>query len=175
MPATFAHAGVSFKVIEESDLAEIAALRNDYSTWCFLTDPVPVYLGGQKDWLAGLGKGKLYFTVFDSTHPFIGLVRMDEYDKTNASIRVGADVAVKLRGQGYGKRIYQAIKKYCFDQLNVHRVWLLVLETNKKAIGLYKKQGLKLEGKQRAAIFRDGKYVDYLMMSILEEEYRGGK
>ena len=177
MPATFSHAGVSFKVVEEKDLAEIAALRNDYTTWSFLTDPLPVYMGAQKDWLAGLSsaKGKMYFTVFDSINPFVGLVRMDEMDKMNASIRVGADVATKLRGLGHGWKIYEAIKKYCFDYLNVHRVWLLVLETNKRAIKLYKKQGFRLEGKQRQAIFRDGKYLDYLMMSILEEEYRGGK
>jgi len=105
----------------------------------------------------------------------VGLVRMDEMDKMNASIRVGADVAVKLRGLGYGKKIYEAIKRYCFDYLNVHRVWLLVLETNEVALKLYRKQGFKVEGKQRQAIFRDGKYLDYLMMSILEEEYRGGK
>lgn len=177
MPATFSHGGISFKVIEEADLEEIAALRNDYSTWSFLTDPRPVYPGTQKDWLAGLSssKGKMYFTVFDRVNPFIGLVRMDEYDQMNSSIRVGADVTVKLRGRGYGRKIYEALKKYCFHYLNVHRVWLLVLETNKHAQRLYKKQGFRVEGKQRQAIFRDGKYLDYVMMSILEGEYRGGE
>jgi RimJ/RimL family protein N-acetyltransferase len=108
-------------------------------------------------------------------NPFIGLVRMDEHDAMNASIRVGADVVSGLRGRGYGRKIYEAIKKYCFHYLNVHRVWLLVLETNKHARRLYKKQGFRVEGKQRKAIFRDGEYLDYVMMSILEDEYRGGK
>lgn len=174
MPATFTHNGISFKVVEESDLMEIAALRNDYTTWAFLTDPRPVYPAAQKEWLAGLSteKGKMYFVAFDRVNPFIGLIRMDHYDQMNSSIRIGADVAVKLRGRGYGRKIYEALKKYCFHYLNVHRIWLLALETNKRALKLYRKQGFKVEGKQRGAIFRDGKYVDYIMMSMLEGDYR---
>jgi RimJ/RimL family protein N-acetyltransferase len=174
---TFSHEGMSFRVVQEGDLEAIAELRNDYSTWTNLTDPRPVYPGTQKDWLAGLSgaKGRIYFVAYDRVNPFIGLVRMDEHDAMNASIRVGADVVSGLRGRGYGRKIYEAIKKYCFHYLNVHRVWLLVLETNKHARRLYKKQGFRVEGKQRKAIFRDGEYLDYVMMSILEDEYRGGK
>lgn len=177
IPPTFSHEGVSFRVIQEGDLGAIAELRNDYSTWTFLTDPRPIYPAAQKEWFAGLSalKGKLYFVAYDRVNAFIGLVRMDEQDTMNASIRVGADVVPGLRGRGYGRKIYEAIKKYCFDYLNIHRVWLLVLETNKHAQRLYKKQGFRVEGKQREAIFRDGKYLDYVMMSILEDEYRGGK
>jgi RimJ/RimL family protein N-acetyltransferase len=45
------------------------------------------------------------------------------------------------------------------------------MENNTIAINLYTKMGFCLEGTQRQAIFRDGKYVNYLMMSILKEEY----
>ena len=97
---------------------------------------------------------------------------MDEVDHINRSIRVGADVVPALRGKGFGKAIYSAIKKYCFDYLNMHRVWLAVLEANERAIGLYRKVGFKEEGRYREAVFRDGRYQDYILMSILEVEYR---
>jgi len=37
---------------------------------------------------------------------------------------------------------------------------------------LYEKVGFKEEGIMREAIFRNGVYHDYVVMSILEDEYR---
>lgn len=173
MAGTFSHEGLHLRTIEPSDLSKIAALRNDESTWTQLTDPKPLGPADQKAWYESLGSrsGKLYFVAYDDQNPFIGLVRMDEIDHLNRSIRVGADVQVDLRGKGYGKAIYRTVLKYCFDQLNMHRVWLAVLSTNLKAKALYTRMGFKEEGRYRKAIFRDGDYVDYVLMSVLKEEY----
>ncbi|MGH8247096.1 MAG: UDP-4-amino-4,6-dideoxy-N-acetyl-beta-L-altrosamine N-acetyltransferase, partial [Gammaproteobacteria bacterium] len=164
----------AFRVVEETDLEQVRALRNDPSTWVHLTDPHLITREAQRQWFAGLANrpDRMYLVICDEQQPFIGIVRMDEYDRLHRSIRVGADVAPELRGQGYGKKTFQALKKYCFDMLNLHRIWLAVLETNERAIRLYLSQGFQMEGRFRRAIFRDGKYVDYLLMSLLEEEYR---
>lgn len=175
MPVTyFCHGKIGLRPVEAGDLGMIRDLRNDESTWVHLTDPRPISAGGQAAWLQSinLGSGKFYFVAFDAENPFIGMVRMDEYDSVNRSIRVGADVVPGLRGKGYGKAIYGAIKKYCFDILNCHRVWLQVLETNEVARKLYSHAGFRYEGVLRDAVFRGGCYLGYHMMSILEEEYR---
>ncbi len=172
MSNVFSHEEISFRVPTKEDLEEIRKLRNDESTWTHLTDPRPLGPADQKAWYESLGSrsGKYYFVVSDQHYAFIGLVRMDEHDLINQSIRVGADVSVSLRGKGYGKKIYAAIKDYCFRELNVHRVWLLVLATNVVGRGLYKKSGFTEEGVMRGAIYRHGQWVDYLMMSILRGE-----
>lgn len=173
MRATFTHEGLHLRTVEPRDLQQIADLRNDQSTWTQLTDPRPLGPSDQKAWYESLGSrsGKLYMVACSEKYPFIGLIRMDEIDHLNRSIRVGADVQIELRGKGFGKAIYKAVLKYCFDQLNMNRVWLAVLDTNSKARSLYKKMGFKEEGRYRQAIFRDGAYVDYILMSILKEEY----
>lgn len=170
----FEFEGLRFRTVEDEDLEWIRRLRNESTTWVNLTDPRPLSAADQKAWISGLGirSSKFYFIAYDEMHPYIGLVRMDEYDGLNRSIRVGADVSPELRRQGHGGRIYAAIKKICFDILNTNRVWLLVLETNETAAALYRRQGFTVEGKMRQAVFRNGKYVDYVMMSILELEYR---
>jgi RimJ/RimL family protein N-acetyltransferase len=94
---------------------------------------------------------------------------MDEIDLQNRSVRVGADVAVLKRRQGYGVGIYEALKKYCFDDLGMHRIWLLVLETNRPARALYRKVGFAEEGRMKKAIWRGGCWVDYVSMSTLKE------
>lgn len=186
MTVCFEHKGVIFRQVEEGDLGFLVSLRNDFTTWRELGDPRLLKIGAQKKWLEGLQQSQDRFYFIAGTEAYkrikglpeqlavdrIALVRMDEYDVVNRSIRIGTDVAPELRGQGYGTRIFQAMESYAFDFLGVHRVWLLVLETNAQARALYAKRGFKLEGRMRQAIFRDGAWRDYLMMSLLEPEYR---
>jgi RimJ/RimL family protein N-acetyltransferase len=49
----------------------------------------------------------------------------------------------------------------------VSRIELCVFERNETAIHLYRKYGFKIEGWRRKAIFRDGEYLDDLMMALL--------
>lgn len=168
----FQHMGLRFRAVERRDLPEIVILRNDFSTWSNLTDPRPLKPGAQEGWLESVNKAmdRFYWVAEDDEHPFIGLIRMDEYDPVNRSIRVGADVALSLRHQGFGKKIYAGLVEYVFKYLGIHRMWLLVLETNVVAMELYEKIGFKHEGRQRQAIWRHGRWVDYLMMSLVEGE-----
>ena len=132
-----------------------------------------INLERQHEWFKTLQhkSDRRYYILATRTQDFIGIVRTDEIDPVNRSIRVGGDVLPKYQGKGYGTRMFRLIQKYCFDYLNMNRLWLLVLENNKVAIKLYRKAGLVEEGCQREAIFRDGKYLNYLMMSILRSEY----
>ncbi len=174
VPSYFEHAGMFLRVPVKSDAEPIQQLRNDANTWIHLTDPRPLGPGDQKNWIESLSMraGRFYFVVSTIETPFIGIVRMDELDTLNRSVRVGADIVPEFRGKGFGIRLYQLLKRYCFDFMNVHRVWLAVLETNGHAMRLYEKQGFKVEGRYRSAVYRDGKYLDYILMSILESEYR---
>jgi RimJ/RimL family protein N-acetyltransferase len=170
----FSHNGIRLRLVEARDLQAIASLRNDYSTWSQLGDPRPAKPGRQEAWLAGVNASadKMYFIAEDAPGVMAGLVRMDEYDLVGRSIRVGTDVVCARRGQGLGRRIFATILKYCFHHLGVHRVWLAVLSTNRVAMKLYRSSGFKREGRYREAVFRDGKWVDYVLMSILESEYK---
>jgi RimJ/RimL family protein N-acetyltransferase len=172
----FIHGMVYIRSIEEGDLQFLAECRNAMSTWKYLGTIDFTNKIKQLEWwkASSLDKSKSYFILCsfaDDTR--IGFVRMDEIDHFNKSIRIGGDIHPDFRKQGWGTRMYHLLLNYCFDQLNMHRVWLFVLHYNDKAIGLYEKMGFKCEGAQRQAVFRDGAYHDYLMMSILESEYRG--
>lgn len=172
--AIFTYRNVSLRLVEEGDLEAVRALRNDFTTWCQLGDPTAVTADRQGAWFHSSSQrsDRAYFVAYDECRPFLGVVRMDERDLPNRSVRVGVDVLPEFRGKGFGGAIYQAVKKYCFDYLNCHRVWLCVLATNEVGVGLYKKEGFREEGRHREAVFRDGRYVDYVVMSILEDEYR---
>lgn len=179
--------GLGIRPIEHRDLEAIRLLRNDDSTFSQLTFAEMITPAQQEAWFDALGtaKDRAYFTVVtvkhDPDHPilsegeFVGMIRTTEIDRINRSICIGADVAPSMRGRGYGTRIYQALLRYLFEDLNFHRVYLLVLETNKVARHLYENVGFVPEGAQRSAIWRDGAWRDYVLMSILETEYRRAK
>lgn len=170
----FRHGDLYITALEESDLEFCKHLRNDPDTWKQLTDIQMLTTKGQENWYKSLlgDQKRKYFIVREYTGgQKIGLIRCDEVDQLNRSIRVGADVVKKERGKGHGTRIYKLLLDYCFNYLNMHRVWLEVLASNHIAIKLYENAGFRHEGVKREAIFRNGKYVDYLVMSILESEH----
>ena len=169
---------IGFREITEADLPLITNMRNEFSTWTQLGDPRVLKPGLQRRWLDGLNQSadRFYFMavamVGNHVGDPVGLVRMDEYDLVNRSLRVGADVLPGMRHKGYGNQIYDAMETYAFDFLGMHRIWLLVRDGNNVARELYLKRGFKEEGRMRDAIFRWGKWIDYIMMSLLEPEYR---
>lgn len=180
----FVHSGIVLRPVEQGDLENIRKLRNDPSTWEQLTSIAHISPDQQVAWFANLqaDRTRAYLAVFaeerdDDGHAswegeFVGIVRLTDIDLVNRSVCVGADVVAKQRGQGYGTRIYKALLKYLFDYGNYRRLWLLVLDTNEVGKRLYRNAGFKDEGAMRQAIFRDGRYVDYRLMGILEDEYR---
>jgi diamine N-acetyltransferase len=177
---------IMIRPIERRDIESIRNIRNDETTFMQLTDAQLITPAQQQAWFDALGtaKDRAFFSVVKldqepdlpiiSESDFIGFVRSYGIDQTNRSIGIGADVAPEWRGRGYGTKIYRAFLRYLFNDLAFHRVWLLVLETNVDAQRLYERVGFKVEGVQRKAIWRDGKWRDYVSMSILGDEYRAG-
>jgi RimJ/RimL family protein N-acetyltransferase len=169
----FEYDGLWIRPVEASDLEPMRRLRSDPRVWRRLGDVAMIDPEEQRDWFRRLRAQRRarYYVLGTRRVPFLGIVRTDEIDLINRSMRVGGDIAPAYQGRGYGRRMFELIKKYGFDVLNMNRLWLLVLQTNRIARALYRKAGFVEEGRQRQAIFRDGRYVDYVMMSMLRAEY----
>jgi L-phenylalanine/L-methionine N-acetyltransferase len=71
------------------------------------------------------------------------------------------------RNQGVGSRLMAHAIEWARDTEIVNRIELLVFARNEMAIHLYQKFGFVVEGRQRRAIFRNGEYLDDLMMALL--------
>jgi UDP-4-amino-4,6-dideoxy-N-acetyl-beta-L-altrosamine N-acetyltransferase len=76
-------------------------------------------------------------------------------------------------GKGHAIEIEYLILKYVFENLNLHRVSCLVLDFNDKVISFHKKFGFIEEGKYREYLFRNERWIDAIIMSILRNEYHG--
>lgn len=74
-------------------------------------------------------------------------------------------------GKGYGTDAMQILIRFCFMELNLHRVSLSVFAYNTRAIKSYEKLGFVHEGAKREALYRDGIYHDMLLMGMLRREW----
>lgn len=178
------HEDIGIRPVERRDIEALRHIRNDQTTAKQLTDAQLISPAAQQAWFEGLAtaRDRAFYTVVkldrDAALPIvseadvIGLVRTSDIDKTNRSICMGADVALAWRGKGYGTQIYRAFMRYLFNDLAYHRVWLLVLDTNTVGQRLYTNVGFRVEGVHRKAIWRDGAWHDYVVMGILDDEYR---
>ncbi len=74
-------------------------------------------------------------------------------------------------GLGYGSEATKLILEYGFNQLQLHRIELLVLDFNERALNMYRKLGFIEEGIQREARIVDDKWHNVIMMSMLEQDF----
>jgi len=99
-----------------------------------------------------------------------GLLRMfSAWRTTDLSIVLGEK---DVWNQGYGSEAIHLLLDYAFGNLNFHRVAIGVIGFNENALRFYEKVGFRREGIQRDGYFYAGRYSDFVMMSLLEEDYR---
>lgn len=80
-------------------------------------------------------------------------------------------MAIADKGKGYGRTSVRFIKKYCFEVLKCHRLWLDAYTDNERAIELYRSEGFMQEGILRDCKKYGDSYRSMVIMSMLEQEY----
>ena len=105
----------------------------------------------------------------------LGLVSLVTINYVNQSaefhIMIGDE---QNQGRGIGTFAVQAMLNHAFNNMNLHRVELTVLENNARARHLYEKCGFVCEGRKREAKYKNGKFVDMLMYSMLKSDFLMG-
>ena len=107
----------------------------------------------------------------DKESEVLGLISLVDINYINRSgelhIMIGGS---QNRGKGIGTFAVKAMLDHAFDNLNLRRVELGVLETNLPAIKLYEKTGFVKEGIKKESNYKNGRYVSMIMMAILKDD-----
>jgi hypothetical protein len=92
----------------------------------------------------------------------------------NSSVEFKRTV-ITQKDKGYGRKVLRLIKKWAFESLDVHRMWLAVKEFNHRARALYASEGFIVEGTLRECLKADdGSFESLVVMSLLKREYQAG-
>ena len=121
-----------------------------------------------------LGSESLAMAIHVRTNGrLIGSCAFSQMDADNGSALYHITIGEKREwGRGYGTEATRLMLEHAFNSLGLHRVALAVFEFNERAVRAYKRNGFKVEGRAREAIWRDGRWWDELSMSILQTEWR---
>ena len=162
--------------VEKEDLSLLYLWANDADLRGLIGDVTPTSLGNLEESLekARIDNSRIWFVIVaKETNRVIGetgLLRMfPAWRTTDMSLIIGDEEAC---GKGYGTEAIRLMLNYAFGYLNFHRVAIGVVGTNERALRFYEKVGFKREGLNRDGYYYNHAYQDFVLMSMLEDEYR---
>jgi RimJ/RimL family protein N-acetyltransferase len=86
---------------------------------------------------------------------------------TRGTVGFGVFVDAAWRDQGVGTALVRELIARARQHPEIHRVYLDVFTHNVRAIHVYEKLGFVREGVRRRAYFKDGRFVDALVMAMI--------
>jgi RimJ/RimL family protein N-acetyltransferase len=84
---------------------------------------------------------------------------------------IGIDIMPKYQGQGYGSEAIRWITAWGFRVAGLHRISLQAFGYNEGAVRLYERLGFVVEGRNREAIWFQGRFHDNVLFGLLEHEW----
>jgi len=167
---------VFLQPVERGDIPCIAGWLNDpLVTRTMFYGQLPANLDQVEQMILGqlsTPGNAVFLVVHRKSKKSIGLAGLYELHPTahKASFRILIGETT-FWGKGYGTEITELLILYGFERLNLHRLSLGVTQENAGAVRCYEKAGFVREGVLRDDLYRNGRYYDSILMSILRTEY----
>ncbi len=167
---------IALRPVEPSDLPTIRSWLNDPQIRSLIGETRPLSLAAAEAYVDKLQRDdtRVWFMIVErATGRLIGecglLRMMPDWRTTDLSIILGDPDSW---GRGYGTEAITLLIDYAFGALNFHRIAIGVVGFNTRALHFYEKVGFRREGIQREGYYYNHSYYDFVMMSILEQEFR---
>lgn len=162
--------------LSENDITATLRWVNNPEIRYFNGTVYPVSLYEQKEWLlkrATSSIDKMFAIHEKENNELIGTIGLKGTDLYNSNAEVyytiGAISDKKYQHGGYGQDALKTFTKYCFNELNLHKLYAKIYEYNERSINCAKKVGYIEEGRLKQHHFTNGKYWDILILSKLCE------
>lgn len=98
----------------------------------------------------------------------LGSVYIRDIDRQHNKAEYGIFIGeASARGRGIGTAAAKLMLRYCFEEEQLHRVYLRALSDNGQAIGSYEKAGFHREGLLKDDVCIDGTYRNIVWMAAV--------
>ncbi len=102
----------------------------------------------------------------------VGAAGLTSIDWINRRAEFSLYIGPEFQQRGYGKAALAALFDHGFYALNLKQIWGECFAKN-PAMSLFAELGMMEDGVRRAFYFKDGKYIDCHLISIMREEWHG--
>lgn len=166
---------IYLRALEIEDYKISIKWRNDDGIWDML--------GGTKYYVSSVYEKKwVEEAIFNSkdvrlaiclkeNNRYIGNVYMTNIDPQRQSCH--SHILIGERdcwGKGYAREALMMAIEYMFKERNMHRIQALVLEENEQSLKMHKKCGFVEEGVLRHSVWKNGRFQNQIVLSILESD-----
>jgi len=166
------------RALEKTDLPQFTQWLNDPEVTENLLVSHPFSFDSEEQWYQGVLKAPVYerplcIEVRDGAGwKMIGNLSAMDINWQYRNAELGIVIGDKTEwGKGYGTQAIRLYIDHLFNELNLHRIFLMVYETNLAGIRCYEKVGFRPEGTLRDAIFKHGRYINAHVMSVLSVDW----
>lgn len=167
---------VVLRAVEREDLEMLRELTNDPEFekmvvgWSF-----PISKKDQEEWYDNCKNGlsNLRYTIVTEEDGPVGMIGLKNIDwKNGVASGGGMRIARKeIRTRGLATDAWMTLMKYAFNELRLNRINGSALAYNKASLRVCEKVGFKVEGTQRQAVYKNGEYIDLIIMGCLRSDY----
>lgn len=168
---------IYLRALELDDYKKSIKWRKDDEIWGLLTGPKYfVSEAYEKKWVENAiydPNNKLSFAIcLKETDEHIGYAYLNNIDLGNRSASAGMLIGEKKHwGEDFGTEASIQMLFHAFRVLGLERVEARQLTSNVRAIRHAEKMGYKKEGILRNAVFKNGRFEDVNLMSIIREDF----
>lgn len=169
---------IRLRAVEKEDIPRFVAWLNDPEVRSGLSLYLPISESEEENWFENMlntpaPEHPLVIEIVDGGGWVpVGNCGFLQMDWRIRSAEVGIFIGKKdYWNLGYGTEVIQLLLRHGFDTLNLNRIGLRVFENNPRAIRSYEKAGFQPEGRLRQAAYREGRYLDVLLMSVLRSDW----
>jgi RimJ/RimL family protein N-acetyltransferase len=165
---------VRLRATEPTDRERVHSWVNDPEVTRYLTMRYP---SAADDWVwpadgppNGFGFVRLAIETKAGEH--IGAVNLHRTNAEDSIAGLGIIIGAKEHwDRGYGLDAIVTLLGFAFGEMNLHRVWLTVLDEQERGIACYLQCGFREEARLRQDVYRHGRYHDFVVMGILRHEF----
>lgn len=156
-----------------SEVGRIRSWRNDHRIWKWCRQNDILTHAAHDAWFNRIEHDptiKMY-SILTIEDELVGVCGLTSIDMLNRRAEFSLYIDPNLHGRGIGTRALQTLVSHGMSNIGLNSIWGESFEGN-PAVRMFQNLGFKHEGIRREAYFREGKFIDAHLYSILFSDWK---
>jgi RimJ/RimL family protein N-acetyltransferase len=171
---------VTLRQLKTSDAPSLFAMLTTEEVSRFISPPPTSVQGFERfiSWTHAqqrTGSYACFAVTVGDTDTAIGIFQLRQLESGFGSAEWGFAIGSAFWGTGVFKEGAELMVNFAFDVVGVHRLEARAAVRNGRGNGALRKIGAVQEGVLRKSFLKDGEYLDQVLWTILEEDWRYAK
>lgn len=166
---------IDLRVITEVCIPEFLVWFNNSEVTNNLTAYLPMYEKDEREWIEALHKKKdgcIVLAIATKERQHIGNIGLHGINWKDRVATTGTVIGEKeFRRKGVGTEAKMLLLNYAFNTLNLRKICSRALVFNVASRRYSEKCGYRQEGVLKAHSFKNGEYVDEVLLAVFREDW----